>query len=84
MTKVRGIEEALVIFSHDFWDRDINAFVTNITKFRVMQIFFPFSIQLHPLAFPGRDPRDCSWNINRCVRVCVCVAALGRERKIQS
>ncbi|XP_063600788.1 alpha-1,6-mannosyl-glycoprotein 2-beta-N-acetylglucosaminyltransferase-like [Penaeus indicus] len=65
MTKVRGIEQALVIFSHDFWDPDINAFVTNITKFRVMQIFFPYSIQLHPLTFPGRDPRDCSWNINR-------------------
>lgn len=65
MTKVRGIEQALVIFSHDFWDPDINAFVTNITNFRVMQIFFPYSIQLHPLTFPGRDPRDCSWNINR-------------------
>ncbi|XP_071521141.1 alpha-1,6-mannosyl-glycoprotein 2-beta-N-acetylglucosaminyltransferase-like isoform X2 [Panulirus ornatus] len=65
MRKVRGLQEALVIFSHDLWDPAINAFVRNITEFRVMQIFFPFSIQLHPFSYPGRDPRDCSWNVNR-------------------
>lgn len=59
---VQGIKEAMVVFSHDFWDSDINAFVRNITDFRVMQMFFPFSIQLYPLLFPGRDPTDCSWN----------------------
>ncbi|XP_042229134.1 alpha-1,6-mannosyl-glycoprotein 2-beta-N-acetylglucosaminyltransferase-like isoform X2 [Homarus americanus] len=62
MKAVRGIQEALVIFSHDLWDPAMNAFVRNITDFRVMQIFFPFSIQLHPFAYPGRDPRDCNWN----------------------
>nr|XP_053642457.1 alpha-1,6-mannosyl-glycoprotein 2-beta-N-acetylglucosaminyltransferase-like [Cherax quadricarinatus]XP_053642466.1 alpha-1,6-mannosyl-glycoprotein 2-beta-N-acetylglucosaminyltransferase-like [Cherax quadricarinatus]XP_053642477.1 alpha-1,6-mannosyl-glycoprotein 2-beta-N-acetylglucosaminyltransferase-like [Cherax quadricarinatus]XP_053642486.1 alpha-1,6-mannosyl-glycoprotein 2-beta-N-acetylglucosaminyltransferase-like [Cherax quadricarinatus] len=65
MKKVRGIEETLVIFSHDFWDAAINDFVRNISTFRVMQIFFPFSIQLHPFSYPGRDPRDCSWNVPR-------------------
>lgn len=59
---VRGIKEAMVVFSHDLWDPEINAFVRNITDFRVMQMFFPFSIQLYPLLFPGRDPTDCSWN----------------------
>ncbi|KAK3868998.1 hypothetical protein Pcinc_025659 [Petrolisthes cinctipes] len=63
MKAVRGINESLVIFSHDFWDECMNNFVRNITEFRVMQIFFPFSIQLHPFTFPGRDPRDCPWNV---------------------
>lgn len=61
---VKGIQEAMVVFSHDLWDPAINAFVRNITEFRVMQMFFPFSIQLYPLVFPGRDPKDCSWNTN--------------------
>ncbi|MPC13358.1 Alpha-1,6-mannosyl-glycoprotein 2-beta-N-acetylglucosaminyltransferase [Portunus trituberculatus] len=61
---VKGIQDAMVVFSHDLWDPAINAFVRNITDFRVMQMFFPFSIQLYPLVFPGRDPKDCSWNTN--------------------
>ncbi|XP_068238160.1 alpha-1,6-mannosyl-glycoprotein 2-beta-N-acetylglucosaminyltransferase-like isoform X2 [Palaemon carinicauda] len=65
MKNTRGINETLVIFSHDYWYPAMNDFVTNITEFRVMQMFFPFSIQLHPHKFPGRDPRDCSWNVNR-------------------
>lgn len=65
MRNTRGINESLVIFSHDYWYPAMNDFVTNITEFRVMQMFFPFSIQLHPHKFPGRDPRDCSWNVNR-------------------
>ncbi|XP_063589631.1 alpha-1,6-mannosyl-glycoprotein 2-beta-N-acetylglucosaminyltransferase-like [Penaeus indicus] len=65
MKEVRGINDTLVIFSHDFWDDHINAFVQNISEFRVMQMFFPFSIQLHPSTFPGRDPRDCEWNMPR-------------------
>ncbi|XP_047480973.1 E3 ubiquitin-protein ligase BRE1A-like [Penaeus chinensis] len=63
MKKVQGINDTLVIFSHDFWDDHINAFVQNINEFRVMQMFFPYSIQLHPSTFPGRDPRDCEWNM---------------------
>ncbi|XP_068214736.1 alpha-1,6-mannosyl-glycoprotein 2-beta-N-acetylglucosaminyltransferase-like [Palaemon carinicauda] len=63
LQQVKGIEESLVIFSHDFWDQTINDFVANITSFRVLQMFFPFSIQLHPKAFPGRDPRDCDRNV---------------------
>ncbi|KAG0728419.1 Alpha-1,6-mannosyl-glycoprotein 2-beta-N-acetylglucosaminyltransferase [Chionoecetes opilio] len=61
---VKDIERAVVVFSHDFWDPDINLFVRNITAFRVMQMFFPYSIQLYPHVFPGRDPQDCSWNTN--------------------
>ncbi|XP_069984298.1 protein starmaker isoform X7 [Penaeus vannamei] len=65
MKGVRGINDTLVVFSHDFWDDHINAFVQNISEFRVMQMFLPYSMQLHPAAFPGRDPRDCVWNMPR-------------------
>ncbi|KAK7069114.1 Alpha-1,6-mannosyl-glycoprotein 2-beta-N-acetylglucosaminyltransferase, partial [Halocaridina rubra] len=63
MKNTKGINETLVILSHDYFYQAMNDYVTNITDFRVMQMFFPFSIQLHPLTFPGRDPRDCSWNV---------------------
>ncbi|XP_076058360.1 uncharacterized protein LOC143035313 [Oratosquilla oratoria] len=63
LTNTRYINETLVLFSHDLWDEAINAFVGNISAFRVMQMFFPFSVQLHPHVFPGRDPRDCKWDV---------------------
>ncbi|KAL7643071.1 UNVERIFIED_CONTAM: hypothetical protein RMT77_006361 [Armadillidium vulgare] len=62
LTNVKHINKSLVIFSHDYWDDEINHFVRSISAFKVMQIFFPFSIQLNPLTYPGRDPRDCLWN----------------------
>nr|XP_045615364.1 alpha-1,6-mannosyl-glycoprotein 2-beta-N-acetylglucosaminyltransferase-like [Procambarus clarkii] len=65
MSAVEGINKSLVIFSHDLWDPAINAFVRNITNFRVMQMFFPFSLQLHARTFPGNDPADCAWNSSR-------------------
>ncbi|XP_064101796.1 alpha-1,6-mannosyl-glycoprotein 2-beta-N-acetylglucosaminyltransferase-like isoform X2 [Macrobrachium nipponense] len=60
--KVKGINESLVILSHDFWDPTINDFVGSITSFRVLQMFFPFSVQLYPNTFPGRGPQDCERN----------------------
>ncbi|XP_042240097.1 alpha-1,6-mannosyl-glycoprotein 2-beta-N-acetylglucosaminyltransferase-like [Homarus americanus] len=65
MKAVTGINETLVIFSHDLWDPAINALVRNIKDFRAMQMFFPFSIQLHAHTFPGIDPRDCARNTSR-------------------
>ncbi|KAK8747086.1 hypothetical protein OTU49_016985, partial [Cherax quadricarinatus] len=65
MKQVEGINETLVIFSHDLWEPTINAFIRNITSFRVMQIFYPFSLQLHPRTFPGSDPADCAWNASK-------------------
>jgi len=32
---------------------------------QVMQIFYPYSMQLYPNVFPGEDPRDCPRNVNR-------------------
>ena len=31
----------------------------------VMQIFYPYSMQLNPNVFPGEDPRDCPRNVNK-------------------
>ncbi|CAG0919988.1 unnamed protein product [Notodromas monacha] len=59
LAQAQGIEDALVIFSHDLFDAEINELVGRIDFCRFAQIFFPFSIQLHPDEFPGQDPRDC-------------------------
>ncbi|VDK33446.1 unnamed protein product [Taenia asiatica] len=56
---VRGIEEALVVFSHDFFSPEINRMVATIRFVRFTQIFFPYSRQIFPNSFPGPDPRDC-------------------------
>ncbi|RWS25329.1 alpha-1:6-mannosyl-glycoprotein 2-beta-N-acetylglucosaminyltransferase-like protein [Leptotrombidium deliense] len=52
---VRGIEKALLIFSHDLFEPKINEIIRNITFCKVMQIFFPFSKQLYPDSFPGDE-----------------------------
>ena len=49
----RGINQTLLIFSHDFWDEEINLLVDSIRFANVLQIFYPFSIQTHPNVFPG-------------------------------
>ena len=54
-----GIDRALVIFSHDVFDDNINTIISRITFCRVIQIFYPFSLQLYPNSFPGADPKDC-------------------------
>ncbi|CRL07477.1 CLUMA_CG020445, isoform A [Clunio marinus] len=59
LAQARDISKALLIFSHDFYDEEINELVQSIDFCKVMQIFYPFSIQMHPNEFPGTDPRDC-------------------------
>jgi len=31
---------------------------------QVMQIFYPYSMQVYPNEFPGEDPKDCPRNVN--------------------
>lgn len=68
---VRSLEKAaevhgfLLIFSHDYFSEEINAIVQGITFCKVLQIYFPFSTQLYPEAFPGQDPRDCPRNASK-------------------
>uniref|UniRef100_A0A5S6Q056 Alpha-1,6-mannosyl-glycoprotein 2-beta-N-acetylglucosaminyltransferase n=1 Tax=Trichuris muris TaxID=70415 RepID=A0A5S6Q056_TRIMR len=54
------INWVLLIFSHDYFSVELNQFVRSIKFCRVMQIFYPNSIQLSPASFPGRSPTDCA------------------------
>lgn len=65
MRRSRGIEDALLIVSHDYHSEEMNKLVESIDFCRVMQIFFPFSYQLYPNEFPGTDPKDCPRDIRR-------------------
>ncbi|XP_013188976.1 alpha-1,6-mannosyl-glycoprotein 2-beta-N-acetylglucosaminyltransferase isoform X2 [Amyelois transitella] len=59
LAQARGIDKTLLVFSHDYYDEEINTLVRSIDFTKVMQIFYPYSIQTHPHEFPGRDPNDC-------------------------
>lgn len=65
LAQARGIEKALLVFSHDFYDEGINALVRSVDFCKVMQVFYPSSIQTHPDIFPGDDPNDCPRNIKK-------------------
>ncbi|XP_015116266.1 alpha-1,6-mannosyl-glycoprotein 2-beta-N-acetylglucosaminyltransferase [Diachasma alloeum] len=65
LAQARGIEQALLVFSHDVWHPDINYLIQSVDFCRVMQIFYPHSIQTHPKSFPGEDPNDCPRNTNK-------------------
>lgn len=55
-----GINNALLIFSHDHYSYEINELIKGITFAKYMQIFYPYSIQLHPKVFPGNDSQFCT------------------------
>lgn len=59
LAQARDIDKTLLIFSHDYYDDEINNLVRSIDFTKVMQIFYPYSIQTHPAEFPGVDPNDC-------------------------
>ncbi|XP_037305757.2 alpha-1,6-mannosyl-glycoprotein 2-beta-N-acetylglucosaminyltransferase [Pungitius pungitius] len=63
LRKSRGVESILLIFSHDYWSPEINQVVASVDFCQVLQIFFPFSVQLYPHEFPGHDPNDCPRDI---------------------
>ncbi|KAK4321555.1 hypothetical protein Pmani_007672 [Petrolisthes manimaculis] len=59
LAQARDIDSVLLIFSHDYYDEDINQLITTIDFCKVMQIFYPHSLQTHPHTFPGESPGDC-------------------------
>ncbi|XP_067616709.1 alpha-1,6-mannosyl-glycoprotein 2-beta-N-acetylglucosaminyltransferase isoform X6 [Eurosta solidaginis] len=59
LAQAKDISKTLLIFSHDYYDDDINDLVQTIDFCKVIQIFYPYSIQTHPNEFPGVDPNDC-------------------------
>ncbi|XP_055331664.1 alpha-1,6-mannosyl-glycoprotein 2-beta-N-acetylglucosaminyltransferase-like [Paramacrobiotus metropolitanus] len=61
-----NISDALVIFSHDVVDEQIDNFVWDAdTTFEIVQIYFPHSLQLHPNEFPGPSALDCPDRISK-------------------
>ncbi|XP_029966767.1 alpha-1,6-mannosyl-glycoprotein 2-beta-N-acetylglucosaminyltransferase [Salarias fasciatus] len=65
LEKVQDIQNALLIFSHDYFSKEIDTIVQGINFCKVLQIYFPFSTQLYPSEFPGQDPRDCPRDISK-------------------
>lgn len=59
------VHSFLLIFSHDYYSEEIIDIVRGITFCKVMQIYFPFSIQLYPSEFPGQDPSDCPRDLSK-------------------
>lgn len=60
-----NISNALLVFSHDFMDEEMNKMIQKIDFCRTAQIFYPFSMQKYPLVYPGQDPNDCSRDIEK-------------------
>ncbi|KAH8326506.1 hypothetical protein KR067_009490, partial [Drosophila pandora] len=65
LAQAKDISKALLVFSHDYYDDDINDLVQQIDFCKVLQIFYPYSIQTHPNEYPGVDPNDCPRNIKK-------------------
>lgn len=65
LAQTEGIENALLVFSHDYYSEDINYLIQSIDFCKVIQIFYPYSIQTHPNEFPGESPNDCPRDINK-------------------
>lgn len=65
LQRTRGIENALLVISHDYYTDAMNALIRMIKFCRVIQIFFPFSQQLYPDTFPGPSKDDCPRDANK-------------------
>ncbi|SPP80936.1 alpha-1,6-mannosyl-glycoprotein 2-beta-N-acetylglucosaminyltransferase isoform X1 [Drosophila guanche] len=65
LAQAQDITKVLLVFSHDYYDEDINDLVQQIDFCKVLQIFYPYSIQTHPHEYPGVDPNDCQRNIKK-------------------
>ncbi|KAH1171681.1 alpha-1,6-mannosyl-glycoprotein 2-beta-N-acetylglucosaminyltransferase [Mauremys mutica] len=65
LRRAPGVENALLVLSHDLWSEELNRLAAQVEFCQVLQIFFPFSAQLYPREFPGHDPRDCPRDIDK-------------------
>ncbi|KAG5675235.1 hypothetical protein PVAND_005156 [Polypedilum vanderplanki] len=65
LKKAKNIDKALLIFSHDLYDNEINELIRSIDFCMVLQIFYPYSIQIYSNVFPGTDVNDCPRNIKK-------------------
>ncbi|CAI5533263.1 unnamed protein product [Closterium sp. Naga37s-1] len=59
LSKVEGIEDTLLIVSHDGYYPEMHALVRGITFCAVKQLYFPLSPHLFSASFPAASPADC-------------------------
>ncbi|KAE9621215.1 hypothetical protein Lal_00000658 [Lupinus albus] len=59
LSRVEGINETLLIVSHDGYFEDMNKIIDRIRFCQVKQIYAPYSPHLFSNSFPGVSPRDC-------------------------
>ncbi|XP_063361786.1 alpha-1,6-mannosyl-glycoprotein 2-beta-N-acetylglucosaminyltransferase-like [Cydia amplana] len=52
---VTNIGDALLVISHSFYDEAVNELVKRVDYCRVLQLYFPYSVQIFPNRFPGVD-----------------------------
>lgn len=59
LSHVSGINETLLIVSHDGYFEEMNKIIEGIKFCQVKQVFAPFSPHIFPNQFPGVSPNDC-------------------------
>ncbi|KAL7593929.1 alpha-1,6-mannosyl-glycoprotein 2-beta-N-acetylglucosaminyltransferase [Lactuca sativa] len=59
LSHVSGINETLLIVSHDGYFEEMNKIIEGIKFCQVKQVFAPFSPHIFPNYFPGVSPNDC-------------------------
>ena len=64
LSNVRNINKTLILFSHDYYNQTINKLVKGIEFASVLQIFFPYMIQIYEKEFPGESLNDCPIKIS--------------------
>ncbi|CAD5116708.1 DgyrCDS5567 [Dimorphilus gyrociliatus] len=65
LRQATGISQSLLVFSHDYFARHIHDTIASIDFCPVLQIYYPFAMQLYPKEFPGEHSKDCPRNIPR-------------------
>lgn len=65
LQRSKGIEGVLLVVSHDYYTDEMNALIRMIKFCPVVQIFFPYSLQLFPEEFPGPSKNDCPRDIKK-------------------
>jgi hypothetical protein len=65
LKETKYIEQTLVIFSHDIINNEMNDLINSIDFCATLQIFYPYSLQIYPDTFPGKDPNDCPTKIGK-------------------
>lgn len=70
LSRVQGIDETLLIVSHDGYFEEMNEIVEGIRFCQVKHIFAPYSPHLFVDSFPGVSPGDCQDKDDTLIKKC--------------